>query len=70
MKRKKMMRNPRPTFLRFMYFLRGENMGYEMLHEHVPTTPWGCYANRAFENSNLFRKIAQNTMEKDISTTG
>ena len=30
----------------------------------------GCYANRAVENSNLFRKIAQNTTEKDISTTG
>ena len=28
------------------------------------------YANRAVENSNLFRKIAQNTTEKDISTTG
>ena len=27
-------------------------------------------ANRAVENSNLFRKIAQNTTEKDISTTG
>ena len=29
-----------------------------------------CYANRAVENSNLFKKIAQNTTEKDISTTG
>ena len=27
----------------------------------------GCYANRAVENSNLFRKIAQNTTEKDIN---
>ena len=47
---------------------------WDLTTDHIISTncnqTLGCYANRAVENSNLFRKIAQNTTEKDISTTG
>ena len=42
---------------------------YQMI-KLLSSDTMGCYANRAVENSNLFRTIAQNTTEKDISTTG
>ena len=47
-----------------------KNDAWRAIAAMISAISMGCYANRAVENSNLFRKIAQNTTEKDISTTG